>query len=42
MKQFRQGGWLIALVCVLIGFMVAVQFRTAQDGKGSLSQQRIE
>ena len=42
MKQFWQGGWLIALVCVLIGFMVAVQFRTAQDGKGTLSQQRIE
>ncbi len=42
MKQFRQGGWLIALVCVLIGFMLAVQFRTVQDSKGSLSQQRIE
>ena len=42
MEQFRRGGWLIALVCVLIGFMVAVQFRTGQDAKGSLSQQRIE
>ena len=42
MEQCRRGGWLIALVCVLIGFMVAVQFRTAQDAKGSLSQQRIE
>ena len=42
MEQLRRGGWLIALVCVLIGFMVAVQFRTAQDAKGSLSQQRIE
>ena len=42
MEQFRRGGWLIALVCVLIGFMIAVQFRTAQDAKGSLSQQRIE
>ena len=42
MEQFRRGGWLIALVCVLVGFMVAVQFRTAQDAKGSLSQQRIE
>ena len=42
MEQFRRSGWLIALVCVLIGFMVAVQFRTAQDAKGSLSQQRIE
>ena len=42
MEQFRRGGWLIALVCVLIGFMVAVQFRTAQDAKGGLSQQRIE
>ena len=42
MKQFWKGGWLIALVCVLIGFMIAVQFRTAQDAKGSLSQQRIE
>ena len=42
MEQFRRGGWLIALVCVLIGFRVAVQFRTAQDAKGSLSQQRIE
>ena len=42
MEQFRRGGWLIALVCILIGFMIAVQFRTAQDSKGSLSQQRIE
>ena len=42
MEQFRRGGWLSALVCVLIGFMVDVQFRTAQDAKGSLSQQRIE
>ena len=42
MEQFRRGGWLIALVCVVIGFMVAVPFRTAQDAKGSLSQQRIE
>jgi len=42
MKQFRQGGWMIALVCVLIGFMIAVQFRTVQDTKGSISQQRIE
>ena len=42
MEQFRRGVWLIALVCVLFGFMVAVQFRTAQDAKGSLSQQRIE
>ena len=42
MEQFRRGGWLLALVCGLIGFMVAVQFRTAQDAKGSLSQQRIE
>ncbi|EKU71983.1 DUF881 domain-containing protein [Selenomonas sp. F0473] len=42
MKQFRQGGWMIALVCILIGFMIAVQFRTVQDTKGSLSQQRIE
>ena len=42
MEQFRRGGWLIALVCIFIGFMIAVQFRTAQDSKGSLSQQRIE
>ena len=42
MEQFRRGGWLIALVCILIGFLIAVQFRTAQDSKGSLSQQRIE
>ena len=42
MEQFRRGGGLIALVCILIGFMIAVQFRTAQDSKGSLSQQRIE
>ena len=33
---------MIALVCVLIGFMIAVQFRTVQDTKGSISQQRIE
>ena len=42
MEQFRRGGWLIALDRVLIGFMVAVQFRTAPDAKGSLPQQRIE
>lgn len=42
MKRFRQGEWLLALVCILIGFMIAVQFRTAQDAKDTVSQQRLE
>ena len=42
MIRFRQGRWSIACVCMVLGFMVAVQLRTTADMKGSVSYQRIE
>ena len=38
----RQGQAAIALVCVVLGFMLAVQFRTTQDIRSSIPFQRIE
>ena len=38
----RQGQVAIALVCVVLGFMLAVQFRTTQGIKSSIPFQRIE
>ncbi len=38
----RQGQAAIALVCVVLGFMLAVQFRTTQDIRSSVPYQRIE
>lgn len=42
MLKLRQGQAAIALVCVVLGFMLAVQFRTAQDIRSSIPFQRIE
>lgn len=42
MKLLRQGQAAIALVCVVLGFMIAVQFRTTQDIRSSIPFQRIE
>lgn len=41
MKKFR-GGWSITFVCMIIGFMLAVQFRQVQDAKETLPNQRVE
>lgn len=46
MKRFS-GGWSITFVCfiilcVIIGFMLAVQFHQVQDAKETLSGQRVE
>lgn len=42
MHIVRQGQVAIALVCVVLGFMLAVQFRTTQDIRASLPFQRVE
>ena len=43
MIKIHQGRWSIACVCMVLGFMVAVQLRTTEDMKGgSVSYQRIE
>lgn len=42
MLQIRQGQAAIAFVCVVLGFMLAVQFRTTQDIKSTVPFQRIE
>jgi uncharacterized protein YlxW (UPF0749 family) len=42
MRKIRQGRWSIACVCLVLGFMVAVQLRTTEDMKGNVSYQRIE
>lgn len=41
MKNFR-GGWSITFVCMIIGFMLAVQFRQVHDAKETLPNQRVE
>lgn len=38
----KQGHLSIALVCVILGIMLAVQFRTTQDIRSSLQYQRAE
>jgi uncharacterized protein YlxW (UPF0749 family) len=40
--QIKQGQAAIAFVCVILGFMLAVQFRTTEDIKSTVPFQRIE
>lgn len=42
MLPIKQGQFAIALVCVVLGIMLAVQFRTTQDIKSSIPYQRLE
>lgn len=42
MLPIKQGQPAIALVCVVLGFALAVQFRTTQDIRSSIPFQRIE
>lgn len=42
MLPIKQGQIAIALVCTVLGFMIAVQFRTTQDIRSSIPFQRIE
>ncbi|WP_094605638.1 hypothetical protein SPSIL_021650 [Sporomusa silvacetica DSM 10669] len=42
MLPIKQGQLAIALVCVVLGFMLAIQFRTTQDIKSSIPYQRVE
>lgn len=42
MRPIKQGQVAIALVCVVLGFMLAVQFRTTQDIRSNISFQRVE
>ncbi|MCX7970993.1 MAG: DUF881 domain-containing protein [Negativicutes bacterium] len=40
--NIRQGKYAIALVCAVLGFMLATQFHTTQDVKATLALQRTE
>lgn len=42
MLPIKQGQVSIALVCVVLGIMLAVQFRSTQDIRSSLPYQRVE
>ncbi|WP_110953216.1 DUF881 domain-containing protein [Anaerosinus massiliensis] len=42
MLPIKQGRAAIALVCIVLGFMIAVQFRTTQDIRSTVPFQRIE
>lgn len=42
MSLLKQGQAAIALVCVVLGVMLAVQFRTTQDIRSSIPYQRVE
>ena len=42
MRYFKRGRLSIACVCMVLGFMLAVQFRSTQDIKASVPYQRVE
>ena len=42
MRRVQKGSWSIACVCMVLGFMLAVQFRTTQDIKENVPFQRVE
>jgi len=42
MMKIQQGSWSITCVCLVLGFMLALQFRTTQVMKESVPHQRIE
>ena len=42
MDTYKQGHLSIAFVCMVLGFMLAMQFRIAMDQKASLPHQRME
>ncbi len=42
MVHFKRGRLSIACVCMVLGFMLAVQFRSTQDIKASVPYQRVE
>lgn len=42
MNPMRQGQAAIALVCMVLGIMLAIQFRTTQDVQTSIPYQRVE
>jgi len=42
MLSIKQGRYSIAFVCMVLGFMLAVQFRTTQDMKSSVPYQRVD
>ena len=41
-RFFFGGGWSITLVCAVIGFMLAVQFRQVRDSQATVPNQRLE
>lgn len=42
MGLIKKGQWAIGLVCVILGLMLAVQFRTTSDIRASVGYQRME
>ena len=42
MMTYKRGHFSIAFVCMVLGFMLALQFRIAMDQKSSLPYQRVE
>ena len=38
----RKGGWSVTCVCMVIGFMLTVQFRNVQQAKSTLPYQRVD
>lgn len=42
MGSIKKGQWAIGLVCMILGLMLAVQFRTTNDIKASVGYQRME
>jgi len=41
-RRIFYGGWSITVVCAIIGFMLAVQFRSVRDSQSAVPNQRLE
>ena len=42
MRRIFYGGWSITIVCAIVGFMLAVQFRQVRDSQATVPNQRLE
>ena len=42
MQRIFYGGWSITIVCAIIGFILAVQFRQVRDSQATVPNQRLE
>ena len=40
--ELQRGSWSIALVCMVLGFMISMQFRSNREIQNNIPMQRVE